>query len=705
MNSVESILRANRKLNYQDKLAAKELGPPRPDLLIENVTKSVKRDYKRTFNKELYDKHKWLCGCNLRQALYCFPCLIFSPEVNSWTNKGVRDLVHLSEKIKKREKSHVHKNANIELSVLGKVNISTQLDSVYRESVRKHNEQVDRNRHILSRLIDCIKFCGAFELALRGHDEREDPENPGVFRGLVNLVSAIDGSMKEHLETATVFKGTSRTVQNELLDCMLSVCREIITQEILNAHYLAIMADETTDVSTMQQLVIVYRYELNGSVVERFWGFFNPDTQDAETLFKVIKSELQKHADGKKEKVIAQCYDGAAVMSGGINGVQARIKQMYPRAYYIHCYAHQLNPVLQKAASVNKSARIFFSNLSGFPAFFSRSSHGTCVLDRVVQTSLPRIAATRLVFNIQTVNTIRENKESMIECLGEITLSDRVDDKTRRESYGLLSNLKNPEFLFWLEFFHRIMPHADILFRKLQQQNVEAITARQYLLEFEDVITRIRNTAIEEISFATEEISSSCEEQIQKKRKSETKVENAKEVCDAIISHMNERFSFTDHLVASKLLDVSSFSLFSTNFPERELDITVEMYPWLSKVQLRTELEVLYSRKDFQRAGGAVAILQLLLDNKLDLDTFPQLCELMRIIITTPLTTVEPERCFSTMKRIKTFLRNTVTENRLSALAMLTIEKKFVNHTKDFNHRVIETFARLENRRMDFLYK
>ena len=63
-------------------------------------------------------------------------------------------------------------------------------------------------------------------MALRGHDESENSDNPGIFRGLVDVVASLDSALKEHLESATVFKGTFKTVQNELLDCMLAVVRE-----------------------------------------------------------------------------------------------------------------------------------------------------------------------------------------------------------------------------------------------------------------------------------------------------------------------------------------------------------------------------------------------------------------------------------------------------------------------------------------------
>lgn len=84
----------------------------------------------------------------------------------------------------------------------------------------------------LCKITVCIKFCGTFELALCGHNETESSDNLGVFRCLVNLVTLLDNVL-EDLKTATVFIGTSKTVQNELLDCMLSVLKTHIIGEVM----------------------------------------------------------------------------------------------------------------------------------------------------------------------------------------------------------------------------------------------------------------------------------------------------------------------------------------------------------------------------------------------------------------------------------------------------------------------------------------
>lgn len=80
--------------------------------------------------------------------------------------------------------------------------------------------------------INAIKFCGVFELTLRGHDEAENSSNPGIFKGLINYTAEIDQQLKTHLEKSTVFKGTSKSIQNEFLQIMLEITQEKITEEI-----------------------------------------------------------------------------------------------------------------------------------------------------------------------------------------------------------------------------------------------------------------------------------------------------------------------------------------------------------------------------------------------------------------------------------------------------------------------------------------
>jgi hypothetical protein len=142
----------------------------------------------------------------------------------------------------------------------------------------------------------------------------------------------------------------------------------------------------------------------------------------------------------------------------------------------------------------------------------------------------------------------------------------------------------------------------------------------------------------------------------------------------------------------------------SKKFPDAALETTMDAYPTLDKAKLRTELSLIYENEEFKGCSGAVALFQVMMENNLQ-DTFTETVSLLKILITTPMTTSESERCFSTLKRIKTFLRNTIGQQRLNALAMLSIEKRLVRDIPNFNIRVIERFAAQKERRVKFMYK
>jgi len=93
--------------------------------------------------------------------VYFFVVLLVNPIGHK---KGINDLAHLNDKISTHIKSSLHINAHLNLKLLGKQDIRQQLSNAFR--TQKHNETVTNNRYILSKIIDCIKLCGAFELAL-----------------------------------------------------------------------------------------------------------------------------------------------------------------------------------------------------------------------------------------------------------------------------------------------------------------------------------------------------------------------------------------------------------------------------------------------------------------------------------------------------------------------------------------------------------
>uniref|UniRef100_H3B1F8 HAT C-terminal dimerisation domain-containing protein n=1 Tax=Latimeria chalumnae TaxID=7897 RepID=H3B1F8_LATCH len=629
--------------------------------------------YTHKFTMAWYEKKKWLCNSASRKSLFCFPCLLFGGEV-AWTQTGVNDLKHLSEKIQKYESRKCHLDNSIKLAMFGSINITTQLDESYRVGIRKHNEEFDKNWYILSKLIDCVQFYGAFELALRGHDETESSLNPG----LVDLISSIDSVMEKHVKTTTVFKGTSKTIENELLDCMLDLTRDFIIQQLRSTEYVAIQAHNTTDVLTKCQSVLVYRYiDGNGKVVERLlWlcGFTHLKDSCAESIATALLDQLNivfsEHCD--KQKLIAQSYDGASVMCGESGGVQRKVRDRYPNAHYVHCYAHQLNLIMEQAVSKISQA------------FFSRSQKRTEVLDAILARRLPRGAATRWNFNIWTVNIIYEYREDLLECFKTICSGSTTICEVR----GFIRVLEDREFFFFLFFFYDIMRHVDVLYSQLQKRDIDIVyVERELLPSLSAVSTKCGNALRIWVQNCPMSLSFPDGHAAEPK-----------------LFMQRNAFAFTKHLVSAKLLQSDLFERHNQCFSLQALTDTVQTYPMLNKERLHTELLVIYGKPEFRGVSGTMALFQLFLENNLQ-DTFSETVKLLRILITTPVTTVESERCFSTLKRIKTFLRNTMNQDQLNALAMLSMEKQLIQEIPDFNNRTIEKFAALKDRQAKFLYK
>lgn len=78
---------------------------------------------------------------------------------------------------------------------------------------------------------------------------------------------------------------------------------------------------------------------------------------------------------------------------------------------------------------------------------------------------------------------------------------------------------------------------------------------------------------------------------------------------------------------------------------------------------------------------------------------YPNIFILLNIFSTLPVTTCTPERTFSTLRRLKTYLRNSCGQSRLSGLALMSMHRNRDVSTDE----VINKFASKNDRRLDFV--
>lgn len=83
---------------------------------------------------------------------------------------------------------------------------------------------------------------------------------------------------------------------------------------------------------------------------------------------------------------------------------------------------------------------------------------------------------------------------------------------------------------------------------------------------------------------------------------------------------------------------------------------------------------------------------------KIDQNVFANLYKLMQVALTLPISSASCERSFSVMRRIKTWIRSSMNQDRFTDMTILHIERDISNIIESEN--ILNNFA-LKNRRID----
>ena len=346
-----------------------------------------------------------------------------------------------------------------------------------------YRERRKKNLTTLSSLLECIKFLGKQGIALREHC-LQDGSNPGNFLALVDFRTHTDPVLREHLDNCSRnAQYLSPQIQNELIE----VCGEEIRKSLVNdcqrAQYFSVLADETTDISTKEQLSICVRFidTSNGQVRirEEFLGFVLATSTTRESLASLILGSLEKW--GVDVNFLrGQGYDGAANMSGRFKGVQAIVQKQIPSAVYVHCRAHSLNLAIVHS-SRNAHVRNMFGTVQEVAVFFGESAkrhHLFQEIDKAnTQTGLPgrsrlqKLCETRWSSRADALTTIKAKWKSVLD-----SLSSLVDDGDAK-AYSLLRSLQSFDLTVSLVVVEHFLSYTSALSKALQREDTDLLTA------------------------------------------------------------------------------------------------------------------------------------------------------------------------------------------------------------------------------------
>ena len=302
----------------------------------------------------------WLRYSEKGDSVYCAPCRFLGPQSGSSKEKTfgvspVTDWSNISKLIQRHTTMKSHENSMSTAEDFINV-MEGKTKSIKRQVSSHHDKTVTKNRQTLGIIIETIILCGNQNMALRGHEE--DKSN---FISLLKYRGKDNQLLQEHLEPKSTNSSDSKSneikeskgnkttylspdIQNEIIE----ICGDLISDDIVKACNTApcygFIADEATDVATIEQMALCLRFydENEKRIREEFIGFAECKATTGEALTDSFLENLrQKGVDVNKMR--GQGYDGAANMAGKYRGVQARIRNVVPGAIYTHCKAHNLN--------------------------------------------------------------------------------------------------------------------------------------------------------------------------------------------------------------------------------------------------------------------------------------------------------------------------------------------------------------------------
>ena len=557
------------------------------------------------------------------------------------------------------------------------------------------------NRHYIKSLAEILLLCAKQEIAIRGHRESADSLNQGNFMEILRLLGKHDGAIGEKLcDSPQNAVYTSPDIQYQLLEIMGGIMREKVCIDVQNAVYFSLLVDETKDVSKVEQMAIVVRYVHleTATIYERFLRYVPAANLTAESLTTYILDTLREHHLDPTH-IVSQGYDGAAVMSGSCSGVQARIREIAPQAIYIHCNAHCLNLCLVDCVKVPVSSLPFlklyvFLSSSKCHALFVQIQKDLFPDKQVRQ--LQKLSDTRWACRQSAVNAVCYTYNAVLSTLTQLV--SQKDGIRAAQARGLLSQIKSFHFLLSLVTFDRLLSTTKSLSDVLQSTQLNLAKAADLVTATEDALKSFRSddewekivvycesvARLQDISTGYDKRERRIPKRFQDTIVLETtgnrdtgttsytdqfKHDVYYPVLDAFLHEMEQRFDNRNKSIMRALQ--------ACNPTSSQFLVVTHLQPLISLYSLdqhALELETPLAKRTVAKQN-----LEELSDVIIELAplkaAFPTLMKLLQIALTLSVSTAKCERCFSALKRIKTYLHNSMSQQRLSDLAILSIER------------------------------
>lgn len=572
------------------------------------------------------------------------------------------------------------------------------------------------NRSKLISIIKTVIFCARQGIGLRGDCDsgkfslNDDGKKEGNFRSLLRFrIDAGDTALQNHLLTAASNATyTSPQTQNEIIDACGSIVLEQLVCEINKSGCFSAMADETMDVSGIEQFSNAVRYvaevsEPTGSkfyVREAFLGFVDVHDTRGEALASTLLEFLEK-AGVKIEFMRGQGYDGAAAMSGRIKGCAAVVQKKCPYAKYFHCASHSLNLALCHACSI-PAIRNAMGVMKEVINFFRNSSKRSDKLQEVMNSCsqkysqtrrarLLKLCETRWVEHLDAVIRFKDMLQAIYETL--VLLQQDSDTETSSKAFSYCAAMEKASFIISLQCMTRIFGLCHGLSTTMQSSGMDIFEALQLAEDLRKEFVDMREKADTSFKSDFEEAEQLAKEigtemtvprvTARQTHRDTYQVESAEDYyrvavfipfLDDLVQQLDSRF----------LKQRDAIQAIATLMPARmmkldhdELRDLADTLTGLYPEDVSASPEVFQGELTMWRRACARITCNTFIDclNECPKAGLHSVHNLLKIGACMPVTVATNERSFSTLRFIKPYTRNSMCNPRLSNLTLVYIHR------------------------------
>lgn len=657
----------------------------------QNIPQQNLKNRKFNFQTKLYVEYPWLHFDTNSGGFSCFCCCKaikkgllgkshekFIRETDLLNGNGFKKWNKAAEKFLAHNSSPVHLDAVCKLDGMKAVPVCTQLSLALEK--QQHTARV-----ALKAIFNSVRYLARQGIALRGHNKEG-----GNFFQLNELRRKDIPELNEFINREKNF--CSYAIQNEMLEMMAhAILRQIITDIKENRIY-SLIVDETCDISGKEQVSICVRTVKNLEVQEFFLGLYETSITTGNALVCLILDALQRF-DLSLDYLRGQCYDGGSNMSGIRNGVQAILKEKQPLALYVHCNSHCLNLALQDTSKCIPLLRDTMNLINEFGVFLGESPKRQSQFQDIQlnagmgKISSPRpLCPTRWTVRTGAINSTLVNYTAIISFL-EILINS--NDPCANKARGLQEQFLKGETYFGLHICLKIFEPCEKLSTTLQKSTQTLHGAKSAVITVLEHLKARRNA--EEF----ENLWSSVEESVTELELDEIKLPRLRRVpkrlehCDA----PSQTHKWTTAKDMHRAIYYEAIDVVCGEIERRFHQPDFETCCLLEKTLLTSPSEWTNSMKQViedRNISSQKLILELQMFRQLHEITciskavdkftslhpetrslFPHTEELLRCLLVIPATSATAERNFSMLRRMKTYLRSTMSQERLNHLCVL----------------------------------